>query len=106
LSGDVAKVDSGLLPGGREAAEVGLSYAGKKFTGRLQVGAERSDGRQLRILPQESSYSVDLGGSYTIARNVDLTGGVRYRIQHDRLERLDDQRRDSQAVYIGTAFRF
>lgn len=106
LSGDVAKVDSGLLPGGREAAEVGLSYAGKRFTGRLQVGAERSDGRQLRILPQESSYSVDLGGSYSIARNVDLTGGVRYRIEHDRLERLDDQRRDSQAVYIGTAFRF
>ena len=106
LSGDVAKVDSGLLPGGREAAEVGLSYAGKRFTGRLQVGAERSDGRQPRILPQESSYSVDLGGSYSIARNVDLTGGVRYRIQHDRLERLDDQRRDSQAVYIGTAFRF
>jgi hypothetical protein len=106
LSGDVAKVDSGLLPGGREAAEVGLSYAGKRFTGRLQVGAERSDGRQPRILAQESSYSVDLGGSYTIARNLDLTGGVRYRIQHDRLERLDDQRRDSQAVYIGTAFRF
>lgn len=106
LSGDVAKVDGGLLPGGREAAEVGLSYAGKKFTGRLQVGAERSDGRQLRVLPQESAYSVDLGGSYSIARNVDLTGGVRYRIEHDRLERLDDQRRDSQAVYIGTAFRF
>jgi hypothetical protein len=106
LSGDVAKVDSGLLPGGREAAEVGLSYAGKRFTGRLQVGAERSDGRQPRMLAQESSYSVDVGGSYSIARNLDLTGGVRYRIQHDRLERLDDERRDSQAVYIGTAFRF
>ncbi|MDB5699439.1 MAG: hypothetical protein JWN69_2243 [Alphaproteobacteria bacterium] len=106
LSGDVAKVAGGLLPAGREAAEVGISYAGKKFTGRLQVGAERPDGRQLRILPQESSYSVDLGGSYSLARNLDLTGGVRYRIQHDRLERIDDERRDSQAVYIGTAFRF
>jgi hypothetical protein len=106
LSGDVAKVDSGLLPVGREAAEVGLSYAGKRFTGRLQVGAERSDGRQPRMLAQESSYSLDVGGSYSIARNLDLTGGVRYRIQHDRLERLDDERRDSQAVYIGTAFRF
>jgi hypothetical protein len=35
-----------------------------------------------------------------------VTGGVRYKIQHDRLEPLTDQRRDSQAVYIGTAFRF
>jgi hypothetical protein len=107
LSGDVAKVEGGLLPGGREAAEVGVAYLGKKFTGRVQLGAERTDGRQLRSLAEESSYSLDVGGSYSIARNVALTGGVRYKIQHDRLQALtDDERRDSQAVYIGTAFRF
>lgn len=106
LSGDVAKVKGGLLPGGREAAEVGISYAGKKFTGRMQLGAERTDGRQLRMLAEENSYSLDVGGSYSITRNVDLTGGVRYKIQHDRLQPLEDERRDSQAVYIGTAFRF
>jgi len=106
LSGDVAKVQGGPLPGGREAAEVGVSYAGKKFTGRVQVGAERADPAQLRIIPVESSYSLDVGGSYRIGRNLDVTGGVRYRIQNDRLEPTTDQRRDSQAVYIGTAFRF
>jgi hypothetical protein len=31
---------------------------------------------------------------------------VRYKVQQDRLEALTDARRDSQAVYIGTAFRF
>jgi hypothetical protein len=47
-----------------------------------------------------------LSPSYQIARNLDVTGGVRYKIQRDRLEPLADQRRDSQAVYVGTAFRF
>ncbi len=106
LSGDVAKVEGGGLPGGREAAEIGLSYNLKKFTGRVEVGAERTDAAQLRVVPQENSYSVGVGGSYRLTRNLDVTGGVRYKIQRDRLEPLADERRDSQAVYIGTAFRF
>ena len=106
LSGEVAKVEGGVLPGGREAAEIGLSYTAKKFTGRVQVGAERSDGSLPRIVPVEDAYSLDVGASYSLARNLDVTGGVRYRIQRDRLEPLADERRDSQAVYIGTAFRF
>jgi hypothetical protein len=106
ISGDVAKVQGGPVPGGREAAEVGISYSGKKFTGRVSAGADRRDGTMTRIDPIESSYSLDVGGSYRLTRNVDVTGGVRYKIQNDRLEPLADQRRDSQAVYIGTAFRF
>ena len=106
LSGDVAKVQGGPIPGGREAAELGVSYSGKKFTGRVEVGAERSDPTQLRVVPVESSYSLGVGGSYRIGRNLDVTGGVRYKIQHDRLQPVADERRDSQAVYIGTAFRF
>ena len=105
LAGDVAKVKGGILPGGREAAEVGVSYGGSKFTGRVEVGADRSSGIQPRPIGDEG-YSVGVGGSYRIARNLDVTGGVRYRIQRDRLEPLADQRRDSQAVYVGTAFRF
>jgi hypothetical protein len=106
LSGDVAKVQGGAIPGGREAAEIGLSYNLKKFTGRVEVGAERSEPTTLRIAPQDESYSVGVGGSYRLTRNLDVTGGVRYKIQEDRLQPLADNRRDSQAVYIGTAFRF
>lgn len=106
LSGDVGKVQGGAVPGGREAAEVGVSYSGKKFTGRLFVGAERTDETTPRILPHEESYSLDVGGSYRVARNLDVTGGVRYKIQNERLAPLAEQRQDSQAVYIGTAFRF
>ena len=107
ISGDVAKIEGGPVPGGREAAEVGISYSLKRFTGRVSAGAERRDEETLaRLDPVESSYSVDVGGSFRLARNLDVTGGVRYKIQNDRLEPLADQRRDSQAVYIGTSFRF
>jgi predicted porin len=105
LTGDVAKVQGGTVPGGREAAEVGVSYAGNKFTGRVNVAAERSEGPQ-RVVPIESSYSLDVGGSYDVGKNLAVTGGVRYKIERDRLQPLADDRRDSQAVYVGTAFRF
>lgn len=106
LSGDVARLQGGPIPGGRDSAEVGVTYQGKKFSGRVMLGAERSDGTLLRVLPDESNVSVGVGGSYQLGRNLDVTGGVQYKIQRDRLVALEDDRRDSQAVYIGTAFRF
>lgn len=106
ISGDVAKVDTGLAPGAREAAEVGISYNLKDFTGRVQVGADRSGSKTPRLIANDINYSVDVGGSYKVARNLELTGGVRYKIESDRLAPLADSRRDSQAVYVGTAFKF
>jgi len=105
VSGDVDSVRGGTLPGGRRAAEVGVSYSGDRFTARAEAGVARADPATPRIIADDS-YTVGVGGSYRIARNLDVTGGVRYRIQRDRLEALADQRRDSQAVYVGTAFRF
>lgn len=106
ISGDVAQLDGGLT-GLRESAQVGMSYrANRRLTGRVQVAAERAEGVQ-RIVAEDSAYSVDVGGSFTIARNVDVTGSVRYRIASDRIAPLArDERHDSQAVYVGTAFRF
>ncbi|HEY6917434.1 MAG TPA: hypothetical protein VI381_07310 [Allosphingosinicella sp.] len=106
VSGDVAKVQGGALPGERQAADIGLSYSLKKFTGRVEVGAERAKSVLPRIVAPEEAYSLDVGGSYSIARNLAVTAGARYRIQRDRLEPLEDNRRDSQSVYVGTAFRF
>ena len=106
LSGDVARIRSGPLPEGREAAEVGVSYSGDRFTGRVEAGVDRPETAQARAIAPDVGYSVGVGGSYRLTRNLDVTGGVRYRIQDDRLQPLADERRDSQAVYIGTAFRF
>lgn len=107
ISGDVAQADAGIIAGTRESAQVGMSYrATRRLTGRVAVAAERAEGPQ-RIIASDEAYSLDVGGAFSIARNVDVTAGARYRIQRDRLEPIDgDQRRDSQAVYVGTAFRF
>ena len=107
ISGDVAESRDGIVSGRRSSAQVGMSYrANQRITARIQASAEETEGRQ-RNVAEDQAYAVDVGGSYSIARNLDVTGGVRYRIARDRLEPLAaDQRRDSQAVYIGTAFRF
>jgi hypothetical protein len=107
ISGDVAESRDGVVTGRRASAQVGMSYqANQRITARVQASAEQAEGRQ-RIVAEDEAYAVDVGGSYSIGRNVDVTGGVRYRIARDRLEPLaTDQRRDSQAVYVGTAFRF
>lgn len=106
VSGDVAKVDLAGLPGSREAADVALSYSGRKFSGRVAASADRALPGTPRALAEPESYALDVGGSYSLTRNLDLTAGMRLKSERERLSRLDDDRRDSQAVYLGTAFRF
>jgi len=107
VAGDVAKVsDSNSALGGRESAVLGVSYSLKRFTGRVAIGADRADGHPLPALRKGDNYSLDVGGAYALAKGVALTGGVRYQVERDRLSALQDERRDSQAVYVGTAVKF
>ncbi|HEX2624367.1 MAG TPA: porin [Sphingomicrobium sp.] len=108
VSGDVAKVkDANSAIGGRESAIVGVSYSlSNRLTTRVAVGAERSQGHPVTALDKGNNYSLDVGGSYDLSRRIALTGGVRYNVERDRLSALQDVRRDSQAVYVGTAFKF
>ena len=107
VAGDVAKIkDADPAIGGRESAVVGVSYSLPRFTGRVAVGAERTAGNPLPALRKGDNYSLDVGGSYSLSKRIAVTGGVRYNIERDRLSALQDDRRDSQAVYVGTAFKF
>lgn len=106
LSGDVRAVDTGPVPGSRTQANVGVSYTAPRWTARLQAERDEPRGVESRLIQGEDSYSVDLGGSYRLSRNLDVTAGVRYRSERDRLEMRSEAQRDSQAVYVGTAFRF
>ncbi len=107
VSGDVARVkDANPALGGRESAALGVSYSLKRFTARVAAGAERGDGRALTPLRKADNYSLDVGGAYSLTSRIALTGGVRYRVERERLAALKDDRRDSQAVYVGTAFKF
>ena len=106
LAGDVARVSSpDPAIGSRKSAIVGVSYNLKKFTGRVALGSERGNGR-IAALSQPDNVSVDVGAAYNLSRRIAVTGGVRYRVDQDRVSALADQRRDSQAVYVGTAFKF
>ena len=108
VTGEVAKTRAANLAlGGRETAVVGVNYSlGKRLTTRVAASAERSDGTQAPALGRDKGYAVDVGGAFSLTRNIAVTGGVRYKIEQDRVSALRDERRDSQAVYVGTAFKF
>jgi hypothetical protein len=108
VSGDVTRVDLVNQPGGREHTDVGIAYNGKRATGRVTASADRPLANTPALIGDKPSYSIDVGGSYSLTRNFDVTAGVRYKseTERERLPRLTDNKRDSQSVYVGTAFRF
>ncbi len=106
LSGGVAQGDLGALQGGRRSSDVGISYTQKRLTTRVQVESDRPAINGARPINRDESVAVDFGGSYRLSRKLDLTAGVRYKAERDRLAPVADTRRDSQAVYIGTQIRF
>ena len=50
--------------------------------------------------------TVDVGGAFRLSPNLDVTAGVRYSQERDRLDPLTNSVQDSQAVYVGTQLRF
>ena len=107
VSGDVAKAKSAdPAIGARESAVLGVSYSlTNRLSTRVAVGAERNNS-PVSALRQGDKMSVDAGASFDLSRRIALTGGVRYNVERDRMSSLQDNRRDSQAVYVGTAFKF
>jgi hypothetical protein len=77
---------------------------------RLSTNVEFESFAQTGAAPQtlagEKGYAVDLGSSYKLTHNLDVTAGVRYRGRQNRLGALTDEAQDSQAVYLGTTFKF
>ncbi|WP_341631413.1 hypothetical protein [Sphingomonas agri] len=108
VAGDVAKVKSAdPALGGRESAVLGVSYSlSNRLSTGVAVRADRATGSPAPALRQGDNVSVDVGSSYSLSRHIALTGGVRYNIERDRIPAFQDNRRDSQAVYVGTAFKF
>ena len=73
---------------------------------RIALDARAKTGRAPRTLEGNGEQTVDVGGSYSLTRNLDVTAGVRYSQERDRLLPVIDGQKDSQAVYVGTQFRF
>jgi len=86
----------------------GVKEEPSRFAPRIAL-EERENvvGRGQRTIDDSGQQIVDLGGSYRLTRNLDVTAGVRYSQERDRIVPLADQaKQESQAVYIGTEFRF
>ncbi|MEZ5687624.1 MAG: hypothetical protein R3E21_02395 [Caenibius sp.] len=77
-----------------------------RFAARIELEENGNVGRAPRTIDAVDAQRVDLGGSYRVTRNLDLTAGLRYSQERARLAPLTDGVRDSQAVYVGTQFRF
>ena len=77
-----------------------------RFGSRVALDETAKPGRAPRTLEGQGDYSVDVSGSYRVARNLAVTAGVRYSSERDRVAPLTDATQDSQAVYVGTQFRF
>ena len=78
-----------------------------RFAPRISLEQESPAGSARLTRDALGTQSVDVGGSYRLTRNLDVTAGVRYEQERDRLAPLaDPKEQDSQAVYIGTQFRF
>ncbi|WP_226637990.1 hypothetical protein [Novosphingobium profundi] len=87
-----------LSPGTKEEKE-------SRFTPRISIDEKRAAGRAPRTFAGIEG-EVDLGGAYRVAKNLNVTAGVRYSQDRERLQPLTDGRQDSQAVYVGTQFSF
>lgn len=77
-----------------------------RLNARIAFDEREKTGRSPRTLEGNGEQIVDVGGSFSVTRNLDVTAGVRYSQERDRLLPQIDGQKDSQAVYVGTQFRF
>lgn len=78
-----------------------------RFSTRMSLNAKTPvDASPRALRASQKDISLDVGGSFSLTRNLDVTAGVRYNNELDRMAPLTDSRQDSQAVYVGTQFRF
>lgn len=73
---------------------------------RISLDDRAPTGRAPRTFSGVGQDRVDVGGSLRLTRNLDVTAGVRYSQERERLPTLTDSKQDNQAVYVGTQFRF
>lgn len=77
---------------------------------RLQPRIELEDrqiaGRSPNTLDSTAAQTVGVGGSFRLSPNLNVTAGVRYSQERERLDPLTNSVQDSQAVYVGTQIKF
>jgi hypothetical protein len=84
-----------------------LAAEPSRFASHVALAHEERPGVAPRTREALGEQSVDLATSYRLTRNLNVSAGVRYSQERDRIAPVNDpSSQDSQAVYIGTQFRF
>ncbi len=77
---------------------------------RFKTDVKLDTARQAAPSPRGNAaageYKVGVESSFSLSRRVDLTAGVTYNTERDRVAPRADDRKDSEAVYVGTKIRF
>lgn len=77
-----------------------------RFNARIELDEGKRAGRSPRTIAAEGNQTVDVSGSFSVTKNLDVTAGVRYSQERDSIQKLPEQAQDQQSVYVGTQFRF
>jgi hypothetical protein len=106
----LGRKDEAQSPGLADTGSFSIANGGigkdARFSPRIIMDEKLPAGRAPRTFAGEGNEQVDLGGSYRVTRNLDVTAGVRYSQERERLIPPVDGKQDNQAVYVGTQFRF
>lgn len=93
-----------------EGMDVGVSYRGADWKTSLKVSQEaieRDPYGVAGLFAPQHRRAVELGGAYSIARGVSLTGGLRYQLAFPPDgKRSATLEKDAGAVFLGTAVDF
>jgi hypothetical protein len=82
-----------------------LEQGKKRFSTNVLVDSKSDVGASSASV-DEKAYSLQVGSSYSLSRNLNVTAGMRYSGRVSRLAPIADDRKDAQAVYLGTIFKF
>lgn len=77
-----------------------------RFSTSFRIDSPREIAPSTRGSAAAGDYRLDVGGSFSISRKIDVTAGVRYNSERDRLIPDGENVQDNEAVYIGTKIRF
>ena len=84
----------------------GIQKKPSRFAARIELEEERRAAQASEPAERLGDQLLDVAGSYRLTRNLDVTAGVRYQQDRDLLPLPAMEQQDSQAVYVGTQFRF
>jgi hypothetical protein len=78
-----------------------------RFASRIELAHQEKPGVTPRTREALGEQTLDVATSYRLTRNLDVSAGLRYSQDHDRIApAAEPTPQDSQAFYVGTQFRF